>query len=433
MNEIARPWEASAENRMPANIKDVEGIVGYGNSNLTIKQQKQIVGAYKMEAYDMAAEYAWKKAIVKLRNSLADLGMDFIAEFVQRDDVDEYTPIENVLTERATIDLAERLGVINSTGALHLRQAQELINHYLSANTDEEMSAIDSLSIIRPSVEYILSEANVKVAGDFSKFRNRLLNEDLKLTDPAVGQVINSPLFYIRTVITILLSAIKKNKQIVQEHALVNITMLLPEVWAKISSSDKWIIGETYRDVVASGDIVATKGMKIALGKVRGFDFVPETLRSTTFKEMARKLIDVHDSYNNYYNETGVVKALANLGTRIPEPAFLICLDAYLLVYLGNYYGFSNGAAPIAEEELKKISQDRWHIYFKEYIQSDDRILCNLETNTQVSRLKKLLDSIGVTNLDDLPKDNHALFDAIIKGDSDKVKRITNVMYQNLV
>lgn len=433
MNEIIRPWEASVQNSMPANIKDIKGIVEYGNNNLTVKQQKQIVGAYNMEAYDMAAEYAWKKAIIKLRNSLANLGMDFIAEFVQRDDVDEYTPIENVLTERATIDLAERLGVINSTGALHLRQAQELVNHYLSAKSDNEMSAIDSLSVIRPCVEYILSEPNVKVAVAFSEFRNRLLNEDLKLKDTVVAQVINSPLFYIRTVITILLSAIKKNKSIVQEHALVNITMLLPEVWGKLSSSDKWMIGETYRDVFASGDAAATKGLKLALGKVGGFDFVPETLRSTTFKEMARKLIDVHDSFNNFYNESGVVKALANLGTRIPEPAFLVCLDAYLLVYLGNYYGYSRNAAPIAEEELKKISKDRWQAYFSGYIHTDDRILNNLETPTQVSRMRNLLVSIDATSFSELPKDNQKLFDAIMKNDSKKVRLITNAMYKKLV
>lgn len=433
MNEIIRPWEASVQNSMPANIKDIKGIVEYGNNNLTVKQQKQIVGAYNMEAYDMAAEYAWKKAIIKLRNSLANLGMDFIAEFVQRDDVDEYTPIENVLTERATIDLAERLGVINSTGALHLRQAQELVNHYLSAKSDNEMSAIDSLSVIRPCVEYILSEPNVKVAVAFSEFRNRLLNEDLKLKDTVVAQVINSPLFYIRTVITILLSAIKKNKSIVQEHALVNITMLLPEVWGKLSSSDKWMIGETYRDVFASGDAAATKGLKLALGKVGGFDFVPETLRSTTFKEMARKLIDVHDSFNNFYNESGVVKALANLGTRIPEPAFLVCLDAYLLVYLGNYYGYSRNAAPIAKEELKKISKDRWQAYFSGYIHTDDRILNNLETPTQVSRMRNLLVSIDATSFSELPKDNQKLFDAIMKNDSEKVRLITNAMYKKLV
>lgn len=130
MNEIIRPWEAAVKSIMPSCVTDIKDIVGYGNNNLTVKQQEHIVGAFQMGAYDMAAEYAWKKAVSKLRNSLASLGMDFIAEFVQRDDIDDYTPIENVLTERATIDLAERLGVINSTGALHLRQAQELVNHF---------------------------------------------------------------------------------------------------------------------------------------------------------------------------------------------------------------------------------------------------------------------------------------------------------------
>lgn len=433
MNEITRPWEASVQNGIPTYVNDVNDIVVYGNKNLTSKQQTQIVGAYKMGAYDMAAEYAWKKAIIKLRSSLADLGMDFISEFVQRDDVDEYTPIENVLTERATIDLAERLGVINSTGALHLRQAQELVNHYLSANSEEEMSSIDCLSVIRTSVEYILSEDNVKVAIAFSVFRQRLLNEDLKLKDNDVVQIINSPLFYIRTVMSILLSAIKRSKPIVQEHALVNMTMLLPEIWKKLSSTDKWMVGETYRDVVASGDVNATKGLKIALGKVGGFDYVPETLRSTTFREMARKVIDVHDSYNNFYNESGVVRALANLGTRIPEPAFLVCLDAYLLVYLGNYYGYSRTAAPIAEEELKRISKDRWQVYFSTYINTDDRILNNLETRTQVSRMKSLLESIEMTSLEELPHDNQILFDSIMKNDYEKVKKVTNAMYKKLV
>lgn len=433
MNEIIKPWEATGKNNMPANVTDIKDIVEYGNKNLTLKQQKQIVGAFSMEAYDMAAEYAWKKAISKLRNSLTDLGMDFIAEFVQRDDIDEYTPIENILTERATIDLAERLGVITSTGALHLRHAQELMNHYMSGYSDDEMSAVDSVCVIKPCIEYILSEADVKVAVAFSEFRERLLNEDLNVSDTAVRLIVNSQLFYIRTVITILLTAIKKSKPVVQEHALANIAMFLPEIWQKLTTSDKWTIGETYRDVVASGNVLATKGLKLVLGKVGGFDFVPETLRSTTFKEMARKLIDVHDSFNNFYNETGVVKALANLGTRIPEPAFLVCLDAYLLVYLGNYYGYSRTAAPIAEEELRKISKDRWQAYFSGYIHTDDRILNNLVTPKQVSRMKTLLESMEVNHLTDLPNDNQKLFDAIIKNDYEKVKRITNAMYKKLV
>ena len=63
----------------------------------------------------------------------------------------------------------------------------------------------------------------------------------------------------------------------------------------------------------------------------------------------------------------------------------------------------------------------------------DDRILNNLETHTQVSRMRNLLVSIGATNFTELPKDNQKLFEAIMKNDSEKVKFITNAMYKKLV
>lgn len=431
--EITRPWSAKQNTEIAVNETRIDKIVAFDRGNLSEKQQKQIVNAYQMEAYDMAAEYAWKKAITKLRSSLENLGMDFIAEFVQRDGIDEFTPIENVLTERASIDLAERLGVINSTGALKLRQSHELVNHYLSGRADGELDALGCLNIIKTCFQYILSEENVEVAVAFSEFRQRLLNTDVTLDDADVKQVLGSPLFYIRTCCTILLTAIKRRKQVEQEHALANLALLLPEMWTSLASSDKWNIGEAYRDVVASGDTTATKGLKIALSKVKGFDYVPESLRSSTFKEMARKLIDVHDSMNNFYNEPSVVKALASLGTRIPEPAFKLCIDAYLLVYLGNYYGISRNAAPIAETELRKISRDRWQSYFMDIINTDDRILSNLETENQVGRFKSLLKGIGCTDFTGLPKYNQILFDSIIAGDYIKVQKIAKTMYSRLI
>lgn len=432
-NEIIRPWSAKQSVEISASETAIDKIVAFDKGNLTEKQQLQIVKAYQMEAYDMAAEYSWKKAITKLRSSLSNLGMDFIAEFVQRDGIDEFTPIENVLTERASIDLAERLGVITSTGALKLRQSQELVNHYLSGRADGELDALECLNIIKTCFQYILSEEDVEVAVAFSEFRMRLLNTDVSLDDADVKQVLGSPLFYIRTCCTILLTAIKKRRQTEQEHALANMSLLLPEMWKSLASSDKWNIGEVYRDVVASGDTVATKGLKIALSKVKGFDYVPESLRSSTFREMARKLIDVHDSMNNFYNEPSVVRALANLGTRIPEPAFKICIDAYLLVYLGNYYGISCDAAPTAKEELCKISKDRWYSYFNDVIQTDDRILSNLETSNQVGRFRALLIEMDCTDFRNLPKYNQLLFDNIVSNNHTKVHDIASLLYHKLI
>ena len=72
---------------------------------------------------------------------------------------------------------------------------------------------------------------------------------------------------------------------------------------------------------------------------------MPENLRSVTFKKAAAAVIETHFEFNNFYNEPSVVRKLASLGSTIPLPAFIDCIQAYLAVYLGNSYGVSNIAA----------------------------------------------------------------------------------------
>ena len=432
MNSNLILWQNPEQSVMPSNIETVDGVLGYANNNLTVKQQQQIVRAFDQESYEMAAEYAWRKAITKLRQSLASLGIDFIGELLQRSDINESTSIDDVVSERTAIDLAERLGIIGKTGALKLRQSQELMAYFLSGEADAEIEKYDAFGIIKNSVMYILSEQSVDVAVSFSNFRKRILSETISLKDGDVMQIIAAPLFYIRTVCTILLSAIKREKGAHQEHALTNINIILPEIWNVLAESDKYHIGEAYRDVSASGDNVATRGLKQVLSKVKGFDYVPETLRSTTFREYASKVIEIHYGYDNYYREPAAIDALASLGSIIPQPAFPQCMSAYLLVYLGNQYGKSEKAAPIAEKELCKISVDRWRYYFTKLIHYDEYLLSNLFNERQVERFASLLRSVGFGTETSLPKNNQLLYNAIINGNHNLAKSISLNMYNQL-
>lgn len=417
---------------IPVDKTEINDIIPYA-SNLTVKQQSQIVAAYNAKAYDMAAEYAWKKAIVKLKETIATLGMNFIGELLHRDDLDEYTPIDSVLTDFATVQLAEQLGVISKTASIKLKHAQELITHYFSNQAgDDELDAIDAASIIKSSVQYILGEQNISIAIEFSRFRERLLGESLKSDDMQVKQIIDSPLFYLRTVSSILTSSIKNDKGATLEHALGNINLILPSIWNSLSDSDKWNIGETYRDVVANGNATAAAGMKSVLTKVKGFDFVPESLRSSTFKNLARNVIETHFAFNNFYNEPKAVSALANLGTIIPPPAFTECIQAYLLVYLGNSYGISVEAAPIAGKELSRIGKERWQYYFEKILHKDNYTLANLYNPRQISRFQNLLINNELSSISGLPKENQSLYNAIIKNEVEKVARISKAMYSKI-
>lgn len=421
-------WQGPNGINLPTSAKNADDIMPLA-VYLTPKQKNQIIAAFQVEAYDMAAEYAWKKAMVKLKETISTLGIRFIGEILNRDDIDEYTPIDSVLTDHAAIQLAEQLGVIGNTAALKLRQCNELIVHYFSRDAQEELDYTTAFSIVKSSVQYILGESDISIALEFSQFRQRLLTETLKNEDEQVDQIVNSPLFYLRTLITILLSTIKNEVGAKLEHAIANLNLLIVPVWKKLAESDKWNFGSAYRDVTSAGNTVAISGLKTALLKVGGFDYVPENLRSVTFIKAANQVLDTHFAYNNFYNEPSVVSKLASLGSKIPDPALIDCMQAYLAVYLGNKYGVSTAAAAIAYKELAKISEENWLYYFEKVIQNDMIVL--LKTNEeQVDRFRTFLLENNLSDFTQLPKKNQLLYDAILFSKPKKAKAISTELYE---
>lgn len=431
MNNDIILWKGKDGAVIPNNMSEAVEIVPYAIS-LTQKQQEQIVSAFNIEAYDMAAEFAWKKAMTKLKETISSLGMKFIGELLNRDDIDEYSTIDSSLTDFSTINLAEQLGVISPTAALKLRHSNELISHYFSSNTNEDLDKLSAMQIVKSSIEYVLSEDDISIAIEFSNFRNRLLNETLLFSDPQVQQIVNSPVFYLKTVLTVLTFAIRGEQGAKLENALSNLNLILPSIWSKISENDKWNIGTTYRDVTASGSTIASAGVKNALLKVKGFDYVPENLRSATFQKAAKSVVETHFAFNNFYNEPAVVRRLSNLGSVIPAPALLDCIQAYLVVFIGNYYGVSTVAAQIAEEKLSEISFERWKYYFEKGIQSDEIILQKLYSKIRIYKLREFLIRNGISQLVDMPKQNQDLYSAIIQGNDNRVSAIADSMLKKI-
>lgn len=424
-------WKGSDGELIPSNKTEANEIVPYA-IGLTKKQQIQIVSAFEIEAYDMAAEFAWKKAMTKLKETISSLGMKFIGELLNRNDIDEYSTIDSSLTDYSTIILAEQLAVISSTAALKLRHANELIAHYFSSNSSEELDKLSAMQIVKSSIQYVLSEEDISIAIEFSNFRNRLLSETLVISDPQVEQLINSPVFYLRTVITILTSAIKNEHGAKLENSLSNLNLILPHIWGNLSENDRWNIGTTYRDVTAAGNTIASGGVKNALLKVKGFDYVPENLRSVTFQKAAKVVIETHFAYNNFYNEPAAVKKLSNLGNTIPRPALLNCIQAYLTVFLGNYYGVSIEAARLAEEKLIEIPYERWKYYFERGIQSDEIILQKLGRKLRINKLKIFLENQNFPDFEDMSKINRDLYNAIMRNNDNKVSAIAETMLKKI-
>lgn len=433
MSDNIQLWKAAQVSIDPQEAESIQGIICSSDvTNLSENQKNQIIGAFNAKAYDMAAEYVWRKTITKLREAILNLGNDFIKELLQRSDSDDNLQIDSLLTDYNTINLAEQLGMISGEGALDLRQSLETLQFYFSSEASKEgcyLGKLKVLNIVLACVKNILSKPYMQVALEFTQLRDKLLKEDIKEDDIEISQLKLSSLFFLRTVCTVLSSAIKTKQGAVLEHSVNNFKLIIPLIWNKLTDDDKWKIGFLYRDVVSDGNTKAANGVKIALLKNGGFDFVPENLRSQTFIKAAHNLIDKHFEYDNYYKEPRAIKELANLGTVIPEPALMQCMKAYILVYIGNFYGRSISAVDIAEKQLTLISTEQWIQFFDRMLPYDQDLLGALYSTSlkPIRNFYELLRTLGMNKLTMETSSGKQLYRAIILKNTLTIRNFLNI------
>jgi hypothetical protein len=197
--------------------------------------------------------------------------------------------------------------------------------------------------------------------------------------------------------------------------------VIIPSLWPRLRETERWQIGQSYAEVSASGNRNASAGLKKSLIDVHGFDFVPETLRSSTFTEAAARVLSAHFAYNNFYNEEEPMRVLANLGTAIPMPAFAKCMEAILAVRLGNHWGRANSAQPAASQLLEKLRPTQWAFYFNECLRRDRTVLDKLAL--EAKPVANWCDLVKSYNVESTLKDQHVkdLLDASRAGNSQRV------------
>jgi hypothetical protein len=241
----------------------------------------------------------------------------------------------------------------------------------------------------------------IEAALDFASFRDDLEAKVFTLEDDKIKHLLTSPYFFQRTIIRTLLSLTKTAESAQLENTLANLNVIVPGLWPKLNKPEKWQIGQTYAEIFAAGKAKASAGLRKALLKVKGFDFVPENFRSTSYIKIANDILKAHSEMYNYYNEPAPMKTLNEMGSTIPTPAFSVCMTAILCVKLGNSFGISYDAQPYADSILKSTTKERWQYYLNDCLPSDDKILYKILLNTNpLNRWIEMVNEYKLTDAD---------------------------------
>lgn len=436
-NSAIAIWKNTDLPVLPKKINNISELVNFG-LQLSTKDQKQIVNGFEAGSYEMVATYVSTKAISSLKNQLSKMGVSFIAELLDRPDIDEHTNLQSAISEYEAIKLAEELAIISGTSAFRLKQAIETVSHFnqpeLEDDPENELTEEETKTIVRSCIEGSLRYDKIEIPIDFKNFRDELENSTLTENSPHIIRLVQSPYFFHRTSLRILLSIIKTSTGAQLENSLANANLIVPKIWQFLKHPEKYQVGRSYSELFADGKTKAASGLKQVLLKVKGFDFVPEDLRSTSFIKMANEIIRAHEAMNNFYNEPAPMNTLYKMGSIVPIPAFPACMTAILLVKLGNSYGVSIAAQPSANNMLKATSLDRWVYFFNECLLSNERILYKLLFHKPLNNwlefftpelIEKILPEIqekDVINLLKFTRDRN----------SDKIYRIVNQMIKKL-
>jgi len=435
-NQTLALWNAPSSLVVPDNQNNVPTIVGAA-TQLRIRDQKQIISNIEGGNYEVAATFIWLKAMALLKRQLGKLGNSFIAELLQRPDIEEGDEIQAAISDSEALSLARDLGIISATQAMRLAHSQQVINHFASFTLDDDadedvgMTEQEAISCLRVCVQSILGQAQVSVAADFSRFREKLETQTLTPQSEDIVKLHESPYFFLRTAISVLLSVVQTRKGAQLEHAARNAAVIIPTFWARLKQPEKWQVGQAYASQFNDGNKDAVKALYAVLTAVKGFDFVPENLRSNTFTSVAHKLLAAHQGINNFYNEPGPTRELANLGTAIPGPALASCMTAVLCVKLGNQWGVSFAAQSDADQILARISIDRWLYYFNERLEYDRIILQKLTWEKPRQNWVTLINKLKI-ELKDVPSQRVSrLLKATQANRLDRVDSIASEMFRD--
>jgi hypothetical protein len=396
-------WNASEPVVIPTTLSELDEIVRFAAPTLSTRDMKAIVSGFHSESFEMVATFVWTKAAATLKKQLASLGMDFVGEMLGRPDLtDDSDPAR--VGDHEAIALAEDLGMITPTQGLRLKHAMELVTHFANLEhehaEDESMGREEALSLLKACITSILGKPRFDAAIYFADFRRTLAERSLQPGDNEVQTIKNAAHFFVRTTISVLLSMVKSSNGAALEHAVGNTILLVPMLWDRLRSPERWQVGQAYAEMNAAGNRVATTGLKKALVSVQGFDYVPESLRSNMYTETAARVLSAHFGLNNYHNEEEPMSNLANLGTTIPKPAFAKCMEATLAVWLGNHWGYSYRARPYADKVLQSLRREQWEYYVNECFPRDRTVLDKLSSHgSPVGWWKQLVVTYGLASI----------------------------------
>lgn len=316
--------------------------------------------------FDAGINYIWNAAILELRNKVQHFGIEVIPQVLDKSNFDESTLID--LKDSELLDLCLKLNLIGDDDFFFLDQCRATRNNFSVAHPAD--GAIDEYEFInfvnRCRKHALVSQRNPKgvdvrkligalKAGTFKKAqRDEWLR---RIEDTFEAQ---------RELIFPMLHGIYCDPAS-GEEARNNALTICEKLANAFSPKARSALVDQHQEYKAKGEDKRASASTLFFEKIGLLSLLGEAEIHSAITSACRKLVAVHNGFDNFYNEPPFAERLLSITEKnsVPSSAQSVFVEAVVTCGIGNQYGVSNAAMPSYRKMVRSFSPAEIQIMFQ--------------------------------------------------------------------
>lgn len=307
--------------------------------------------------FDSAINYIWNASIVELRSRVRRFGLNVVQQLIGDSNFDEKALLD--LKDAELLELCLELNLITEDGYFFLDQCRDIRNNFSSAHpTLGDLDDHEFISFVNRCAKYALgNEINpvgVDIQGFIAAVKGPKFTGD---QSQAWAQRLERTHQAQRDLLLGTLHGVFCDPGST-EHARLNALALTGRFSDQLTPKIKSELIDRHQDYLGKGDRERYKASQLYFEKLSLLNLLDESERHAIISGACKKLISVHQAFDNFYNEPPFAERLMQLvgQSAVPDTAkeeFVVCV---LTCAVGNFYGVSRAAFPFYKRMIQGFS-----------------------------------------------------------------------------
>jgi hypothetical protein len=307
--------------------------------------------------FDAAVNYIWNATILELREKVRLFGIRVVPQILDDKDFDEEALLD--MKDSELLDLCQKLNLISTEDFHYLDQCRDTRNNFSAAHPSEgSIDEDEFLSFLSRCIKHALISKNNPKGVDTKALLaaikgDRFKADQLDEWDRRIEKTFDAQ----RELIFTMLHGIFCDPAS-SEEGRQNSLAICDRFSEDLSPKTESALVDRHQDYKARGDAARAKASLQFFEKLGLLSLLDQAEIHAIITTASKKLLSVHNSWDNFHNEPPFAERLARLSAKsaIPETARAQFVEAIVTCGTGNPYGVSRTAMPSYRQMVKSFS-----------------------------------------------------------------------------